>query len=91
MFAVLLAIGVVLLSPRACRFLRSLPKSAPFAELIVLSEFDYVGYLHCAMAPAANSSPVILDDLLLGELRHVLPLIPSAIPGHRPLQRLFDS
>jgi len=55
MFAVLLAIGVVLLSRRECRFLQSLPKSSAFAELIVHTEFDYVGYLHCAMAPAANS------------------------------------
>jgi hypothetical protein len=55
MFAVLLAIGVVLLSRRACRFLRILPKSSPFAELIVRSEFDYVCYLHCAMALDANS------------------------------------
>src|ERR1035438_4763307 len=47
--------------------------------------------LHSALARSANSELFIVHDLFLGELRHVVPLVPSAIPRHRALQRRFDS
>src|SRR5580704_7252156 len=47
--------------------------------------------LYFVLMPSASAQLLILQNLLSRELRHVVALIPSAIPCHRPCQRAFDS